>query len=117
MSPSRRMATSTRPPTRSGWIKSRLSRGKRTLTRKPGPVPGFRISGGAEDGASCHTGVQSLHTSGRCKMKVVLATLLLGGVAFAQSADNNTDSVAAVAKKSRETKAATAKKVYTDDDM
>ena len=54
-------------------------------------------------------------------MKTLLAVLLLGGLAFAQtsatSADDHPDSVAAAAKKSREAKPATAKKVYTDDDM
>ncbi|ABF40203.1 hypothetical protein Acid345_1200 [Candidatus Koribacter versatilis Ellin345] len=50
-------------------------------------------------------------------MKLVLATLLLGGLAFAQAANDNSDSVVAAAKKARETKTATAKKVYTDDDM
>jgi len=50
-------------------------------------------------------------------MKVVLATLLLGGLALAQSADTNTDAVVAAARKARDTKPVAAKKVYTDDDM
>ncbi len=54
-------------------------------------------------------------------MRWLLAVLLLAGVAFGQAAanagDENQDSIAAAAKKSREAKPATAKKVYTDDDM
>ncbi len=50
-------------------------------------------------------------------MRLLLAALLLSGLAYGQAANDSAESVAAAAKKSREAKAATAKKVYTDDDM
>jgi hypothetical protein len=54
-------------------------------------------------------------------MKLLLTVLVLSAAAFAQLGSNPADdsgtSVAAAAKKSRESKPATAKKVYTDDDL
>ena len=54
-------------------------------------------------------------------MRTIIAALVLCSLGFAQSAadrsDESSDSVVGAAKKSREAKSATAKKVYTNEDL